>query len=316
LFEKVVHSVRIRSCVPDHTIGLVEDRGGRVGFAWELEYAGSALSRACKIESLTVKNAQKEKHVKLGTVTYQIAKDMDVASLIELCQKTGLTGVELRAEHAHGVELGLNASQRSDVKKRFEDGGIEIVGLGSIYEFHAVEPEVVRKNIEGAIAYARLAADLGCSGIKCRPNGLQVDNGIPEEKTLEQIGLSMRECAQAAADLGVEVRLEIHSRETNQPTRMRTIMDHADHPNATVCWNSTPPDIVDGSVKSSYELLKDKLTLYHLHELSDPAYPYRELLSLLKADGFEGYTLIEIGPSDNPERLLNYYRELWTAWVE
>ena len=106
----------------------------------------------------------------------------------------------------------------------------------------------MRENIDGTIEYARLAADLGCPGVKVRPNGLQVDRGIPAEKTLEQIGLAVRECAQAAGDLGVEIRVEVHGRDTNEPRNMRTIMDHADHPNAFVCWNSNLGE-VDGTAQ-------------------------------------------------------------------
>ena len=251
--------------------------------------------------------------MKFGMVTYQIAQDLDVGGIIDLCQKVGMQGVELRTTHAHKVEVDLTRDERSTVRKQFEDAGIEIVGLGSTFEFHAADADVVRGNIAGTIEYAKLAADIGAGGVKCRPNGLQVDKGIPEEKPLEQIGLAMRECATAASDLGVEVRLEVHGRETSQPERMRLIMDHAGHPNATACWNSTGGDISDGSVKESYELLKDKLTLIHLHELHDADYPYQELFDLLKADGYEGYTLAEIAPSPEPERLLNYYRALWEA---
>ena len=266
------------------------------------------------IETLIV-SPGKGGRLKFGMVTYQIAQDLDVGGIIDLCQKVGMQGVELRTTHAHKVEVDLTRDERSTVRKQFEDAGIEIVGLGSTFEFHAADADVVRENIAGTIEYAKLAADIGAGGVKCRPNGLQVDKGIPEEKTLEQIGLAMRECAEAASDLGVEVRLEVHGRETSQPARMRSIMDHADHPSATVCWNSTGGDISDGSVKESYELLKDKLTLIHLHELHDANYPYQELFDLLKADGYEGYTLAEIAPSPEPERLLNYYRVLWEAMV-
>ena len=76
---------------------------------------------------------------------------MDVAGIIDLCQKTGLRGVELRTTHAHKVEVDLTARQRNDVKKQFEDGGIEIVGLGSTFGFHATDADVVRENVEGTI---------------------------------------------------------------------------------------------------------------------------------------------------------------------
>ena len=133
--------------------------------------------------------------MKLGIVTYQIAADWDVATIIETCARLGYSGVELRTTHAHGVESDLSAEQRQDIRKQFEDGGVEIAGLGTAFEYHSDDPGVVRENIDGTIEYAKLAADLGCAGVKVRPNGLQTDKGISVDQTLEQIGKSVRECA-------------------------------------------------------------------------------------------------------------------------
>lgn len=252
--------------------------------------------------------------MKLGFVTYNIAKDWDVPTIIDMCQKTGFQGVELRTTHAHGVEMDLSAEQRQKVKKQFADGGIEIAGLGSTFEYHAADPEVVQQNIKGTIEYAKLAADLGCPGVKVRPNGLQVDKGIPVEKTLEQIGRALRECGAGAADLGVQVRVEVHGRETSDPKHMRAIIDYADHPNVYICWNSGQRDVIDGSVKESFDLLKHKIALVHINETWKAEYPWRELFSLLNAEAYAGYTLAEIPASPEPERLLRYYRALWNAY--
>jgi sugar phosphate isomerase/epimerase len=250
--------------------------------------------------------------MKLGIVTYQIGKDWDVPAIIKNCSEAGISGVELRATHAHGVEVSLSAEERREVKARFADGGIEIAGLGSAFEFHSDNPEEVRKNIDGTIEYTRLAADLGCPGVKVRPNGLQEDKGIPPEKTLEQIGRAVNTCAQAAADFGVEVRVEVHGKNTKIPANMKVIMDWADHPNAGVCWNSNAEDrAVDGSISESFELLEDRIKLVHIIELANPDYPWRDLFTRLKAQRYEGYTLAEIGGSADPVRLLKYYRALW-----
>ena len=252
--------------------------------------------------------------MKLGIVTYQIAADWDVATIIKTCAELGYSGVELRTTHAHGVESDLSAEQRQDVRKQFEDGGVEIAGLGSAFEYHSDDPGVVRENIDGTIEYAKLAADLGCPGVKVRPNGLQTDKGISVDQTLEQIGKSVRECAVAAADLGVQIRVEVHGRETQQPAYMRTIMDWADHDNAYVCWNSNLGEVEDGSIKANFDLLKHKIGLVHITELCNPDYPWRELFSLLKAEGYAGYTLAEIPGSSDAERLLRYYKALWEAY--
>ena len=254
--------------------------------------------------------------MKLGFVTYQIGRDWDVPAIIDMCGRTGFTGVELRTTHAHGVETELSSSKRRDVRRQFEDGGVDLVGLGTAFEYHAVDPAEVRQNIEGTFEYAKLAADLGCPGVKVRPNGLQTEKGVPEEKTLEQIGRAIGECAEAADGLGVQIRVEVHGRDTQEPRRMQAIMDHADHPNARICWNSNFGEVVDGSIVKNYRLLSHKIGLVHITEIYRSEYPWRELFRLLKADGYDGYTLAEIAHSPEPERLMGYYRALWQAYQE
>ena len=87
--------------------------------------------------------------MKLGLVTYNMAKDWDVPTIIENCVETGFSGVELRTTHAHGVEIDLSASERAAVKQQFADSPIEIAGLGSAYDYHATDQAVVRRNIAG-----------------------------------------------------------------------------------------------------------------------------------------------------------------------
>jgi len=252
--------------------------------------------------------------MKLGFVTYQIGKDWNIPTILDMCHKTGFTGVELRTTHAHGVETNLSQAQREQVKQQFADGQVDIVGLGTAFEYHAVDPDEVRRNIKGTFEYARLAADLGCTGIKVRPNGLQTDQGVPREKTLEQIGLSVRECAEAAAGLGVQIRVEVHGSDTQDPKNMRSIMDHADHPNACVCWNSNFGEVVDGSIKKNFDLLKHKIRLVHITEIYKSEYPWRDLFRMLHDIGYEGYTLAEIADSPEPERFMGYYKALWEAY--
>src|SRR5438128_8192007 len=74
--------------------------------------------------------------MKLGIVTYNIAKDWDVPTIIKNCAATKFRGVELRTGHAHGVEVNLTKEQRADVRKRFRDSPVELMGLGSTFDFH------------------------------------------------------------------------------------------------------------------------------------------------------------------------------------
>jgi len=252
--------------------------------------------------------------MKLGLVTYNLARSWDIPTIIKNCSETGFEGVELRTTHAHGVELSLSPEERATVKRRFADSPVALVSLGGTYEYHAVDPAEVRRNIEGTKEYAKLAADVGASGVKVRPNGVNIEVGVPIEKTLEQIGRALRECAAFAADLGVEVRLEVHGRVTSEPRHIRTIIDAAGHPNAKVCWNSNRSDVMpDGTIAANFRLLKDYLGgTAHITDLADATYPWRELFPLLKGMNYRGYCLAEVGQeSAEPIRFMRYYRALW-----
>ncbi|NUM54799.1 MAG: sugar phosphate isomerase/epimerase [Candidatus Hydrogenedentes bacterium] len=252
--------------------------------------------------------------MRLGTVTYNMGKDMDLPTLIDFCQKTGLEGVELRTTHKHGVELELTPQQRAEVRKRFEDSPVTIAGLGSTYEFHSADPAVVKQNIEGAIQYAQLAADLGTNGIKVRPNGLP--EGVPVEKTLEQIGKAARQVAVFSEGIGVKVRIEVHGKGTSDPRNMRAILDHADHPYVVACWNSNGTDMDENkSIAANFDLLKDAIEHVHINEIGVYQYPWQDLFNRLKAMDYRGWCLAEIAYNSEPERFMKFYRTLFDLYT-
>ncbi|HOV75692.1 MAG TPA: sugar phosphate isomerase/epimerase family protein [Candidatus Hydrogenedentes bacterium] len=252
--------------------------------------------------------------MKLGMVTYNMGKDMDCPTLIKFCKETGLQGVELRTTHAHKVEVDLSKEERAGVRKLFADSGIEIAGLGSAFEFHSKDPAEVKKNIDGAIQYAQLAADVGAPGIKVRPNGLRDD--VPPEQTCEQIGKALRQVAVFAGGIGVQVRLEVHGKDSCDPKWIRLMMDAADHPNALVCWNSnTGEQDENGSIQANFDRLKHKIALVHITDIGIYQYPWRQLFDLLGSIGYEGYCLAEIAYNPEPERFMKYYKTLFDLYT-
>ncbi|MFW6279962.1 MAG: sugar phosphate isomerase/epimerase family protein [Planctomycetota bacterium] len=250
----------------------------------------------------------------LGLVTYNLAKDWDLSTIIEMCSEHNFDGVELRTTHAHGVEVDLSAEQREQVRRQFADSPVTLAGLGSAFEYHSPDPQEVRTNIEGTKEYAQLAADVGAPGVKVRPNGLS--DSVEEDQTLQQIGEALAECADYAEDLGVEIRLEVHGPETSDPARIRKIIDYADHPNALVCWNSNPGEDEDGSIKKNFNMLADDIALVHMRDLCTDDYPWAELIRRLEQINYEGFCLAEIPASDQPGRIMDYYRTIWDAYRE
>ena len=253
--------------------------------------------------------------MKLGMVTYNLGREWDVETIIANCEEAGFEGVELRTTQAHEVETDLTSSQRADVAKRFADSKVTIAGLGSACEYDALDPDEVRANIDGTKQAVELARDLSVPGVKVRPNRVHEEEGIPIPQTLEQIGLALRECGQYAANHGVEIRLEVHGRVTCHPPHIRTILDHADHPNVKACWNSNMDDIIDGTIDENFDLLKEDIALVHITELWSP-YPWKRLFQLLKEENYKGFCLAEIPESPDPIRLMHYYRALWLSLAD
>jgi sugar phosphate isomerase/epimerase len=250
--------------------------------------------------------------IQLGTITYNIAKDWDLPTILKRLEALGYQGVELRTGHAHKVEVDLSPAKRREVRKRFDDSPVELAGLGSAFEYQAVDPEVVKKNVVSTKEYVRLAHDVGAPGVKVRPNG--VPKGADLDATLRQIGRALHEVGEDAQGFGVEIRVEVHGGTTQLVPNLARIIEYADHPNVFVCWNSNPTDVVDGSVKDNFARVAGKIREVHLRDLFDEQYPWRELFALLGAQGYDGYTLAEIPESPDPERVLRYFRALWIAY--
>jgi sugar phosphate isomerase/epimerase len=255
------------------------------------------------------KEAPRKMH--LGIVTYNVARDWDLPTLLRVCKEAGIEGVEFRTTHKHGIEPSLSQAQRAEIRKQCADAGLLQMSMGSICEFHSPDPAVVQHNIDECRRFVDLAADIGARGVKVRPNNLPPD--VPVDKTVEQIGKALIECGRIGSDRGIEIWMEVHGSHTSDPKIARQIMDHCGHPNVGVTWNSNGTDVVDGSVRQSFDLLHSFIRCCHITDLWSN-YPYRELFGLLKRGGYDRFMLCEVGTPVHAEDgtlFLRCYRKLW-----
>jgi sugar phosphate isomerase/epimerase len=245
--------------------------------------------------------------MRFGLVTYKWGADWDLPTLLANCQKTGTLGVELRTTHKHGVEPSLNAGQRREVKARFSDSPVTLVGLGSAEDFHSPEPSKLAASIEATRAFIKLSHDVGGSGVKVRPNDLP--DGVPHEKTIEQIGKALNVVGAYGADYGQQIRLEVHGKKTSPLPIIAAIMKVADHANVAVCWNGNAEDLNGAGLAHNFKLVETRLgATIHVHDLAGNSYPYAELFALLKAADYKGW-LLEEASSNPPDRVAALAKE-------
>jgi sugar phosphate isomerase/epimerase len=224
----------------------------------------------------------KKPQMRLGLVTYQWAKDWDLPTLIANCAKTGILGVELRTEHAHGVESRLNATQRNEVKKMFADSPVTCLGYGSNFEYHSPDPVKLRWNIDQTKEYIKLCKDIGSSGIKVKPNGLP--EGVEKEKTIGQIAASLNEVG----------KFEVHGNKTQELPNMKAIFDQVNEKNVKMCWNCNEQDLLPPGLEGNFNSVKKWFgDTVHVREFNVGDYPYQQLFDLFAGIDYNGWILME-----------------------
>ena len=229
--------------------------------------------------------------MKFGLVTYLWGQDWDLPTLIKNCAASKVLGVELRTTHAHKVEPSLNAAQRTEVKKRFADSPVTMVGIGSNERYDNPNPAVVAKAVEATKAFIKLSHDVGGTGVKVKPD--RFHKGVEQEKTIEQIGKALNQLGEYADGWGQEIRLEVHGQCSQLPT-IRKIMDVAQNKNVGVCWNSNGQDLQGKGLVHNFDLVKKRFgATAHVRELEDKNYPYEKLMELFVRMDYSGWVMLE-----------------------
>jgi|UniRef100_UPI003782E8A7 sugar phosphate isomerase/epimerase len=258
----------------------------------------------------------KGENIQFGLVTYQWGKDWDLPTLIKNCETAKVLGVELRIEHAHKVDVSLTPEQRKEVRSRFEDSPVDVLGMGTNFEFHSPDEAVLKQNIEGAKAFIKLSHDIGGTGVKVKPNALPKD--VPVEKTLVQIGKALAELGDHAIGFGQEIRLEVHGKDSSELPHIKTIMDAADRDNVRVCWNSNDTDLIGAGLEANFALVKERLGhTVHIRGVNLSTYPLDKLAKLLVEIDYEGHVCLEAHkmPDGDPVAALAEQRELFMQLV-
>ncbi len=230
--------------------------------------------------------------MRMGLVTYLWGKDWTLPDLISLCEQGGMSGVELRTQHAHGVEPVLTLAERREVRKRFDNSPVTCVGYGSNQEYHLSDQTELKKNIEGTYELVKLCHDIGATGVKVKPN--TIPDGVPREKTIAQIGASLNNVGRFAADYGQKIRVEVHGKITAELPVIKAIFDHVEESNVGICWNCNEQDLLPPGIESNFASVRDRFAdTVHVREFDSKNYPYKKLFKMLVETDFRGWILLE-----------------------
>lgn len=247
----------------------------------------------------------------LCSVTFRA---LPVEEVIALTSDAGLAGIEWGGD-VHAPAGDIRAAQR--VRELTEDAGLEVLSYGSYLrltgtdEEHDVEVEAVLASARalGAPRVRIWAGDCGSAEV--------------DEQTRRVLTDRLRAlCERAAAD-GVEIGLEHHRGTlTDDLDSSLRLLRETDHPSLRTYWQ---PNLGQGTAEAVADLRRLLPQVSTVHVFSwwpwDERIPlaqrsdlWREVLTVLAADGTDHDALLEFVPDDDP-RLLPREAETLLALV-
>jgi hypothetical protein len=251
----------------------------------------------------------------LGCVTHTLFEKHDLESIITILEECGYEGVELRTTEGspngqvHGVEPSLSQAERARVRKRFERSKLKLVNLGSPAEFQSPDAAERKRNVAKGKQFVDLAHDLGATGIKVRPYGWGPEPD--HQKTVRRIGECLKELGEYSLPKKVDILLEIHNEGHAEDKQM---LELAGVKSVGIIWNCDPFDVVNGSVKECFDMLRPWLRTVHTKYRE--GYPFRELYTLLRQSKFTGYTLYEGPATGDIRQFLKKFKADWTQLTQ
>lgn len=161
------------------------------------------VSRACRRRASHPRRAAAPDpgpRLHLGAVTYNILKDLDTESIIDVLEGAGCEGVELRTTHKHSVEPSIGPEERTRVRRLFERSKVPLVGFGTTWRFQSSDAAERKKQVDIAMQFVDVA-HTGALGIKIQPMGFPPE--VPAETSTRNFGTSLREWGDYGARRGV-----------------------------------------------------------------------------------------------------------------
>ncbi|NOZ26529.1 MAG: sugar phosphate isomerase/epimerase [Chloroflexi bacterium] len=234
--------------------------------------------------------------------------------VIRAAQKYGYDGVELRGADREHISPEFTPIERRDVRHRFEDAGLQIVGITAYTRFAQTDPEVLQEQVDTMRRYVDLAADIGAPLI--RTYGGQYPEDVDREALFDAMADALRQAGEYAAQAGVRIVLETHDAFALGAVTA-DILRRTDHPAVGALWDVMHPFRFGEPPERTYQHLRGWVWHVHLkdghlrpergaggHELCLPGegdVPIREIVRLLIANGYQGSWCLEWEKTWHPE---------------
>lgn len=221
--------------------------------------------------------------------------------MLDIAKKYGYDGIEPRSQskHRHGVEPEADPKQRKEIKKTFEDSGIECACIATSIRYCFTEEDKLDAEIELTKKFIDLAADIGCS--RLRVFGGMPDKVIPVDDAIKIVGDALSKLKGYAEKNKVSVCLETHDFFSRADIAAPAVK-MADSPYIRINWDIMHPYTKLMTIEEAFAEVKDLVGHCHVHDgtydkarapklalMGEGEIPYNTAVRLLKNLGYTGY---------------------------
>jgi len=261
----------------------------------------------------------KERAMKLGFMTF-IKPEWTLEENIAAAKRHGYKGIEPRSEakHNHGIELDTPDAAIAAARRRVADEGLEFCCVATSRKYSMADAKERQESVDLTKRYVELAAKAGAPFVR-------VFGGVLPEKTpvfqaVAYMADSLREVGRFAEGYPVTVCVETHDHWLST-YRMMALIRRVNHPRIQVNYDYAHPLREFEPAYESYMHVRPWVKHTHMHDLKlnekgdivfcEPGtgdVPHRQVMSLLKADGYQGYFSLEVMGAEPDSTLAGYAR--------
>ncbi|HNS32672.1 MAG TPA: sugar phosphate isomerase/epimerase family protein [bacterium] len=227
--------------------------------------------------------------------------DATLQEMFDMAKKYGYEGIEPRAqaEHRHGVEITAGSAKRKEIRKMFENSGVECACIATSLKYCFTDKAKRQEYIDTTRQFIDLAHDIGCK--RLRVFGGNPDKEITAAEGIEIVGEALQGIKKDAEEKQVYVCLETHDFFSRADVAAPAVRI-AESPYIRINWDIMHPYTRNMTIEEAFAEVKDLVAHCHIHDgtydkdrrpklalMGQGEIPYNIAVRLLQNMGYEGY---------------------------
>lgn len=239
-------------------------------------------------------------------VMSSVCPDWGLGEILAAMRRHGYQGLEPRVEwgHACGIEVGLSAAARRQVRGQVEGEGLAISCLATGARLATPDPGERARHVEDLRRYIDLAGDLGCAWVRTFGGPRARDQEWA--RVVEYVAEGYRLLLDQAETRGVTLLLETHD-DWCCAAPVRAVVERVAHARLRVLWDLMHPQRMLEKPAETFLAIGTLTGYLHGHDgaydeqgrmqivpLGQGVIDHTAPLGLLAGAGFEGYLSVEV----------------------